>query len=575
MAANGLEGCVVVIPALDPDPALPEYVNALLERGAEGIVVVDDGSGRGSAPVFEALEAAEGCTVLRHERNMGKGRALKDAFTYIIDQKAYRGMAVVTADADGQHSVADVCAVGSAARTEKNGLVLGVRNLRLECVPPRSKLGNKLTSWAFRLLYGPRLEDTQTGLRGIPWEMLPWCTAIKGEKFEYEMNMLIHAARERAALREVPITVIYQDNNKGSHLRTFRDAFRVMGALVSGLGVYSLCSVASAVTDVLTFWLCSSIIFTFLPPAVCYWWSTAIARVLSSMVDFTLNRIYFGGKQAARTVVRYYTLWACQLLCSYSLLLAMRALFPAVPAVVSKALMDVLLALLSYQVQLHWVFQETKEPWKRIYKMTRVVVRWKLGRWTVAVPAPDGPTVFVCSHDNLHGPLICQAYLPFPTRPWVLHVFLDRESCRKQFKEYTFSTRFGFPGPLAGFLAWMVSGYVSKLVRSVKSIPVYRGASRIIETFRETVAALKAGDSVMIFPNIQYTNEDGAGELYEGFLLVDRLWSRVSETPLAFVPLHVDQQRKTITAGEAVYFDHTRDRKAETARVLETLRTRM
>ncbi len=362
MAVNGLEGCVVVIPALDPDTALPEYVKALTEQGAEGIVVVDDGSGRECAPIFDSLDSVPGCKVLRHEHNMGKGRALKYAFTYILSQEAYSGMAVVTADADGQHSVEDVCAVGRAACTKDSGLVLGVRNLRLDCVPARSKLGNKLTSWAFRLLYGVRLEDTQTGLRGIPWEMLSWCAAIKGDKFEYEMNMLIHAARERVALREVPITVIYRDNNSGSHLRTFRDAFRVMGVLVSGLGVYSLCSVASAATDVLTFWLCSSVIFTFLSPAVCYWWSTAIARVLSSMVDFTLNRLYFGGKQAARTVVRYYTLWACQLLCSYSLLLAMRALFPAIPAVVSKALMDVLLAMLSYQIQLHWVFREGKRP---------------------------------------------------------------------------------------------------------------------------------------------------------------------------------------------------------------------
>lgn len=353
-----LRDVVAVIPALDPPPTLPGYVEALLGQGIRAAVVVNDGSAESCAPTFAALSALPGCTVLAHARNMGKGRGLKDAFSYILACGELAGCAVVTADADGQHSVEDVCAVGRAAREETDRLVLGVRDLDAGNVPTRSRIGNRLTSWAFRLLYGVRLGDTQTGLRGIPSGLLSWCAAIPGEKFEYEMNMLIRAARERVALREVAITVIYENNNRGSHLRTFRDAFRVMGALAAGLGVYSLCSALSAATDVFAFWLGSSVVFAFLPPAVCYWWATVCARALSSMVDFTLNRLYFRGRQAAGTVAKYYTLWFCQMLCSYGLLLVMRVLLPAVPAVISKALMDICLALVSYQVQLHWVFRE-------------------------------------------------------------------------------------------------------------------------------------------------------------------------------------------------------------------------
>lgn len=91
-----LRRCLVVIPALDPDGELANYAAALLAEGAEQIVAVDDGSGPDSQPVFRTLEGMEGCTVLRHERNQGKGRAMKDAFAWIAAQERWTGCAVVT-----------------------------------------------------------------------------------------------------------------------------------------------------------------------------------------------------------------------------------------------------------------------------------------------------------------------------------------------------------------------------------------------------------------------------------------------------------------------------------------------
>ena len=309
--------------------------------------------------IFRQLEAMAGCTLLRHQRNQGKGRALKDAFHYILSQSAWTGCAVVTADADGQHSVEDVCAVAQAALEETDRLVLGVRDLTLPQVPARSKAGNRLSSWAFHTLYGVRLGDTQTGLRGIPWELLSWCGEIRGERFEYEMNMLIRAARERRELREVTIQVIYFDNNRGTHLRAVRDSWRVFLVLASGLGWYAVSSVLSAVTDVLAFWLCSAVIFRPLSPLFCYWWATLTARALSSALNYTLNRRYvFGGRPSGRTLLRYYVLWGCQLLCSYLLLLVLERLLPGIWPTVNKALGDIILALCSYQIQMHWVFRE-------------------------------------------------------------------------------------------------------------------------------------------------------------------------------------------------------------------------
>jgi len=212
----------------------------------------------------------------------------------------------------------------------------------------------------------------------------------------------------------------------------------------------------------------------------------------------------------------------------------------------------------------------------KLFAVSRFFVRLGIGRWNVSVDAPDGPTAYVCSHGNLRGPLATLCWLPFAVRPWVLHVFTEKKTCQAQYRDYTFSQRFGMPEPAAAFAAWAVSGYVSALMRSLGAIPVYRGMVQIRDTFRETVAALQAGDSVLIFPNVDYTDDSGdVGEVYEGFLLLERFWRRVSDRPLKFVPLHLDAAGRRITAGKTVTFDRTAQWKAEMLRVREALRAEM
>lgn len=358
MESNHLGRCVVVIPALNPDGTLPAYAGALLAQGAAAVLVVNDGSTPESAPIFAALEAMDGCTVLTHEVNRGKGRAMKTAFAYIAGNPDWAELDVVTADADGQHQVSDVCAVAQALGRREGGIVMGVRDLTLPNVPPKSKVGNRLTSWAFHVLYGERLSDTQTGLRGIPHALLAWCGDIAGERFEYEMNMLIRAARERVPILQAPIATIYYNNNAGTHLHPVRDSWRVFVILISGLGWYAGAAVLSAAADVAAFTV-FHLLFAFLPALWRYWWSVLLARVLSSALNYTLNRRFvFEAKPRRRALARYYCLWAGQLLASYLLLLLLSALLPGIYPTVNKALGDILLAICSYQIQMHWVFRE-------------------------------------------------------------------------------------------------------------------------------------------------------------------------------------------------------------------------
>lgn len=187
---------VIIIPALDPPDRLEDYVASLIENGFARIVLIDDGSGPDHQPLFSRLSLRPEVTVLRHAVNLGKGRALKDAFNYVLNTWPSDFSGVITADSDGQHTVQDVIRVQDELDKGKNTLILGTRDFSKENVPFKSRYGNRITSGVFRLLYGTYLQDTQTGLRGIPRAFLGPYMTLDGERFEYEMNMLIYNARQ-------------------------------------------------------------------------------------------------------------------------------------------------------------------------------------------------------------------------------------------------------------------------------------------------------------------------------------------------------------------------------------------
>ncbi|GLW35374.1 glycosyltransferase family 2 protein [Actinoplanes regularis] len=217
-----LEKTIVVLPVFKPGPHLSELVTALLTevpRPAQ-VVIVDDGSGPAADARLAEIEAL-GCTVLRLPVNRGKGVALKTGFRHVLSR--YPGCAVVCADGDGQHSVTDICAV--AERGEPGRIVLGVR--RFDRMPLRSRFGNTVTQAVFRAATGRTVTDTQTGLRAYPADLIGELCAVPGERFEYEMNVLLHAAARGHPIDEVPIPATYLSGNAGSHFSGLADSVRI------------------------------------------------------------------------------------------------------------------------------------------------------------------------------------------------------------------------------------------------------------------------------------------------------------------------------------------------------------
>ena len=227
------ERCVIVLPSLNPDEKFDRVVDGLREAGFRRIVIVDDGSDTEHQEHFTRAEAFPECRVLHHDGNKGKGRALKDGFTEVL-KRFPDAEGAITIDGDGQHLTEDIIACGNRMLEEENRVVLGCRDFDQPGVPARSVAGNKTTSQMFRA-YGIRLSDTQTGLRAIPMRYLSLFTAIEGERFEYETNMLLKMKRRGIGFSEQTIETVYEDENAGSHYHAVKDSWRIFRIMVKDL----------------------------------------------------------------------------------------------------------------------------------------------------------------------------------------------------------------------------------------------------------------------------------------------------------------------------------------------------
>lgn len=341
---------IVLIPSYEPDARLVEIVTRLRGIADWQVVVVDDGSGPAYATWFDAVRAL-GAEVLSHSVNLGKGRALKTGFAHVLAH--HPGADVVCADSDGQHAPEDIRRV-AAAVAEGPDLVLGVRRFSGR-VPLRSKVGNELTRRLFAMTTGVPIIDTQTGLRGYPHRVLPWLAALPGERFEYELRMLLAAAREHRAIAQVEIATIYLDDNSSSHFRPLHDSLRIYGQLLAFLGSSLLGFAIDALVLALLLWMTGNLAF-----------SVIGARLVSATVNYTINRrLVFAAGGVARvrdSLPRYAALAAALLAANLVLMQSLTALTGSV--VVAKIVTEVSLFALSYAVQRTLVFvrRGSREP---------------------------------------------------------------------------------------------------------------------------------------------------------------------------------------------------------------------
>ena len=346
-----LEDVFIFIPSLNPDEKLLLTVRSLRDAGFTHIVVLDDGSRPDTQEYFDKAQNEYGCELLRHAINLGKGRAIKTALNRILSQ--YPACAgVVTVDADGQHRAEDVTACAKALLDHPDSLIMGCRSFGGRDVPSRSKFGNVLTRHVFNFLCGVKVSDTQTGLRGMSRQLMKTFLPVKGERFEYEMNMLIEAGEKRIPIREVPIETVYIEENRSSHFNPIRDSIRIYSVFAR----FIVSSFLSFVLDILLFILFVSL-FQERSPEFYILYATFCARLVSSVFNFFTNKnqVFQYKERSAPALMRYYSICAAELLCSaFGVYYLHRWL--RVSVVGLKIVVDLLLFIISFNVERGWVF---------------------------------------------------------------------------------------------------------------------------------------------------------------------------------------------------------------------------
>ncbi|SRX72223.1 DUF2062 domain-containing protein [Aequorivita antarctica] len=213
--------CCVIIPTYNNYKTLQQVIEGVLVY-TEDIIVVNDGSTDSTSEIVAQFPQIQ---QIHLSKNIGKGNALRQGF-----QKAYSlgYHYALTIDSDGQHFPEDIPLFIEALKKDSNKeiLLIGSRNMTQQGVPKKSSFGNKFSNFWFWVETGTRLQDTQSGFRLYPlfaMKKLKFYT----KKFEFEIEAIVKAAWSGIEVKNVPIQIHYELEDRVSHFRPFKDFTRI------------------------------------------------------------------------------------------------------------------------------------------------------------------------------------------------------------------------------------------------------------------------------------------------------------------------------------------------------------
>ncbi len=344
---------IALIPAYEPEESMLTLLEGIKKDTDMDIVVVNDGSSNACDAIFN--KAKEFAKVLEHEVNKGKGRALKTGLGYINDNYSTEYI-VVTMDADGQHTIEDALKICKFIEKSPDILVLGKRFFGND-VPLRSRFGNAMTRLVYKLATGVGVYDTQTGLRAFSYKLMPLMLDIKGERYEYEMNVLMECPKNGIEIKELDIATIYINNNSSSHFNVLKDSYRVYKE------IFKFCA-ASIVCFLVDYKLyCLGLIFTVsLGKGLSTVVSNVFARIISSILNFTLNKkVVFKRKGNTLKLAASYFLLALFILAGNTLVLKMFVEVFNIESKVAKLITELIFFIISWFIQKFLIFKKREE----------------------------------------------------------------------------------------------------------------------------------------------------------------------------------------------------------------------
>lgn len=210
----------VIIPTYNNENTLKRVIDGVLEYIIpQEIIIVNDGS---TDRTPEILKAYPEITQIHFPKNQGKGLGLRKGFKKALEMGFSHA---ITIDSDGQHFPDDIPLLMSASKQAPETLLIGSRNMQQEGVPAKSSFGNKFSNFWFWFETGRKLDDTQSGFRLYPLSIMPrkWFT----KKFEFEIECIVRSAWKGIPVVNIPIQIKYDESERVSHFRPFKDFTRI------------------------------------------------------------------------------------------------------------------------------------------------------------------------------------------------------------------------------------------------------------------------------------------------------------------------------------------------------------
>lgn len=342
---------LVLIPAYKPGPALMGLLEDL--PAAAIVIVVDDGSGPAYQDIFDALGRHKNVHLLAHIVNLGKGAALKTGLNYAACTFP-SGKGVVTADADGQHTAADILKVAAVLFESPTRVVLGARSFggAIGGTPLRSRAGNEITRLVMRAVTGQKISDTQTGLRGIPMAFIGDLLRLPATGYDFELDMLVTCRAKRRKIIEVPIATIYLDGNRSSHFNPLRDSMRIYFVFLRFVAISLITTAIDNAIFIASLQLLPSL-----------WMCQLSARVIAGTFNYFAGRrsVFRSDAQVWTTIPKYWISVLISGSISFVLIQSVvsRTTIPVIPA---KLTVETLMFFFSFAIQRDFVF--SKSSWE-------------------------------------------------------------------------------------------------------------------------------------------------------------------------------------------------------------------
>jgi glycosyltransferase involved in cell wall biosynthesis len=217
----------VIIPVFNESGTLHTIVDRVLATGlAAEIILVDDGSTDGTRELLVKLDGSQGIRVILHEKNQGKGAAVRTGIA------AATGEIILIQDADLEYDPRDYPGLLKPIEEGLTDVVYGSRFLGgpRRAVMFWHMVANKLLTFATNLLYNAILSDMETGYKVFRREVLNGIR-LRANRFDFEPEFTAKILKRKKCIYEVPISFNPRDYSDGKKIK-MKDAFTAIWALI-------------------------------------------------------------------------------------------------------------------------------------------------------------------------------------------------------------------------------------------------------------------------------------------------------------------------------------------------------